>query len=109
MEDINLNDWDEARYLELNSYFRVRIQVLIDSDPYIKELIASGKEMQLSDLIDQLSEEDQAQWQEFMKLDTIKLYHDMRNHLEGKGKPYNPRDGFAGSQEDDDEDYPSTW
>ncbi|MBC5773236.1 hypothetical protein H8S95_04100 [Pontibacter sp. KCTC 32443] len=110
MENINLNDWDEARYLELNAYFRVRIQVLVDSDPYIREMMEQEKSMQLKDLIDRLSDEDQQLWHEFLRLDSIKLHRDMKNHLEGKGTPYNPRDGFSGSvSDDDDEDMPPTW
>ena len=108
MEQPNLNEWDEARYLELNSYFRVRIQILVDSDPYIRDMMEQGKPLQLSDLINQLSDDDQELWHEFIKLDSIKLHRDMQNHLEGKGTPYNPRDGFT-SAEDDDEDQPPTW
>lgn len=110
MEDNNLEHWDEQRYLELNSYFRVRIQILVDSDPYIKEMTAQAKGLQLNDLINRLSEDDQLLWHEFLQLDSIKLYRDMRNHLEGKGTPYNPRDGFSSGDADDDEDGPPpTW
>ena len=108
MDAEDLNNWDEERYLELNSYFRVRIQILVDSDPYIKELLHQNKALQLNDLIDRLSEEDQKRWHEFLKLDSIKLHIDMRNHLEGKGTPYNPRDGFTSGAVDDD-DRPPTW
>ena len=109
MDNANLNDWDEERYLELNSYFRLRIQILVDSDPYIREMMEQGKSMQLNDLIGQLSDDDQELWHEFIKLDSIKLHRDMQNHLEGKGIPYNPRDGFSGSDIEDDDDAPPTW
>lgn len=110
MEEPNLNEWDEERYRELNSYFRIRIQVLVDSDPVIKGMVQQGKSMQLSDLINQLSDDDQQLWHEFIKLDAIKLHLDMQNHLEGKGTPYNPRDGFNSSAEDDEEDdRPPIW
>jgi hypothetical protein len=108
MDSKDLEDWDEARYLELNSYFRVRIQILLDADPHIKQLMEEQRSLQLSDLINQLSEEDQQLWHEFLQLDSIKLHIDMRNHLEGKGTPYNPRDGFA-SSDDEDEDRPPVW
>ncbi|HEY4650259.1 MAG TPA: hypothetical protein VIG72_02545 [Pontibacter sp.] len=110
MANANLNEWDKERYLELNAYFRVRIQVLVDSDPYIKELIRKGEGMQLSDLINQLSDDDKALWDEFLHLDSIKLHRDMQNHLEGKGTPYNPRDGFSNEGPDDeDDDMPPIW
>ncbi|MBB6610078.1 hypothetical protein H7F15_03425 [Pontibacter sp. Tf4] len=109
MEQENLNEWNEERYRELNSYFRVRIQVLVDSDPYIRDMVQQGKSLQLNDLISQLSEDDQELWHEFIRLDAIKLHHDMQNHLEGRGTPYNPRDGFSSTTDDDDEDVPPVW
>ncbi len=101
-------DWDEARYLELNSYFRVRIQILLDSDPNIKDLVQQGKSLDISDLIDCFSDDDLEMWREFIHLDRIKLHRDLRNHLEGRGTPYNPRDGFAGPH-NEDEDRPPVW
>ena len=74
----------------------------------LKQLMQQQQSLQLSDLIDQLSDEDQELWREFLQLDSIKLHIDMRNHLEGKGTPYNPRDGFAGP-DDDDDDRPPVW
>lgn len=108
MDRENLENWDEERYLELNSYFRVRIQILLDTDPHLKQLLLQKQSLQLSDLIDQLSNEDKAMWREFLQLDSIKLHIDMRNHLEGKGTPFNPRDGFA-NPDDDDDDRPPVW
>ena len=108
MDSKDLENWDEERYLELNSYFRVRIQILLDADSHIKQLMEQPQGLQLNDLINQLSDEDQELWREFLQLDSIKLHIEMRNHLEGKGTPYNLRDGFAGSGDDDD-DRPPVW
>ena len=100
----DLENWDEERYLELNTYFRVRIQGMVDSDPYIKDLIKQEPGLQLQDLIDRMSERDQELWVEFIKLDRIKLHMDMQNHLEGKGTPYSPQKGFGNNLTDAGED-----
>lgn len=96
--------WDEDRYMELNTYFRVKIQGMVDSDPYIRDLQKQEEGLQLSDLIDRMSEHDQALWAEFIRLDRIKLHMDMQNHLEGKGTPYDPRSGFGGNTEGPEND-----
>lgn len=100
MKNPELENWDEDRYLELNTYFRVKIQGMVDSDPYIKELIQQEPGLQLQDLIDRMSDEDQELWKEFIRLDRIKLHIDMQNHLEGKGTPFSPRTGFGGQPAD---------
>lgn len=100
MKQIDLSDWNDERYIELNTYFRVKIQGMVDSDPYIQELIGQDAGLQLQDLIDRMSVQDQALWVEFLKLDRIKLHIDMQNHLEGKGTPYSPQRGFGNSLED---------
>lgn len=104
MAQIDLTKWDHARYLELNTYFRVKIQGMVDSDPYIKELIQEKPGLQLQDLIGRMSERDQELWGEFMELDRIKLHIDMQNHLEGKGTPYSPQKGFGSNLPDTDDD-----
>ncbi|MFD2245128.1 hypothetical protein [Pontibacter ruber] len=106
MKQIDLSKWDEERYKELNTYFRVRIQGMVDSDPYIKELIETDKNLQLSDLIDRMSVKDQGLWKEFIELDQIKLHMDMRDHLEGRGTPYNPQTGFGNKLSDSEDDTP---
>ncbi|MBX0332857.1 hypothetical protein K3G39_06375 [Pontibacter sp. HSC-14F20] len=103
-----MEHWDEDRYMELNTYFRVKIQGMIDSDPYIQDLQKSEGGLQLTDLISRMSATDQERWEEFIQLDRIKLYLDMQNHLEGKGTPYTPRHGFGNSSADSDES-PSPW
>lgn len=95
MNKYDLRNWDEERYLELNSYFRVKIQSMMDGDPYIKELVRQEKGLQLQDLVDRMSDQDQQLWDEFIYLDRIKLHQDMRNHLEGRGTPYKPGRGFG--------------
>ena len=101
------NNWDEARYRELNTYFRVNINILLDSDPYIKDMLADKKSLQLESLIERMSVRDQQLWKEFLELDRIKLHMDMQDHLEGKGKPYTPRSGFGNTTLDDMEE--QTW
>jgi hypothetical protein len=108
MTHIDLSKWDEERYVELNTYFRIRIQGMVDSDPYIKELIETDKNLQLLDLIERMSDKDQELWKEFMELDQIKLYKDMRDHLEGRGTPYSPQKGF-GNKLSDSEDDTQLW
>jgi hypothetical protein len=108
MMNPDLENWDEGRYKELNSYFRMRIQDMVDSDPRIKELMLQQNGLQLRDLVNNLAEHEQEMWQEFMKLDQLKLQIDMHNHLHGKGTPYNPLTGFA-SEEEDDEDSTPLW
>lgn len=87
--------WDEERYLELNAYFRVKIRVMLESDPFFKDLLAQGKGLQLQELTDRMPVRDQQLWQEFLELDLIKLHKDMQDHLEGRGTPYNSRTGFG--------------
>jgi hypothetical protein len=104
MKQIDLSDWDDERYIELNSYFRVKIQGMVDSDPYIQELMKQDTGLQLQDLIDRMSEKDQELWAEFIALDRIKLHIDMQNHLEGKGTPYSPQRGFGNNLTDAEQD-----
>lgn len=98
-----LEQWDEERYLELNTYFKIKIQGMVDSDPYIRDLQQQEGGLQLSDLIDRMSGQDQELWAEFIRLDRIKLHRDMHNHLAGKGTPYTPRYGFGGTPENEDD------
>lgn len=104
----DMEQWDEDRYMELNTYFRVKIQGMVDSDPYIRDLQKQKEGLQLHDLIDRMSEQDQELWAEFIRLDRIKLHIDMQNHLEGKGTPYDPRSGFGGNKSDNESDQ-SPW
>lgn len=108
MKNPDLEQWDEDRYMELNTYFRVKIQGMVDSDPYIKELIKQETGLQLQDLIDRMSERDQTLWTEFIRLDRIKLHIDMQNHLEGRGTPYSPQKGF-GNRGNDSGEAESPW
>jgi len=101
-------EWNAERYRELNDYFRVRIRVMLESDPYLQELVSMQKSLELEQITDRMSGRDQELWQEFMELDQLKFYQDMQNHLEGKGQPYNSRTGFGSISQTDDEENP-TW
>lgn len=93
----NGDEWDDEKYNLLNAHFRQKINELLRSDPYLQEAVSAGKGLQLEDLIDRMTARDKKLWIEFMKLDRMKLEMDMRDHLEGKGTPYNPRTGFGNS------------
>ena len=95
-----MEHWDEDRYVELNTFFKVKIQRMLDSDPYIRDLQRQEGGLQLRDLIDRMSEREQELWVEFIQLDRMKLNRDLQNHLEGKGKPYSPQKGFDQGLED---------
>lgn len=95
--DRDTNEWDDEKYNLLNAHFRQKINELLRSDPYLQEAVSAGKGLQLEDLIDRMSERDKKLWVEFIRLDRIKLDRDMRDHLEGRGTPYDPRTGFGNS------------
>ncbi|MFC5272293.1 hypothetical protein ACFPIB_16885 [Adhaeribacter terreus] len=101
-------EWNADRYRELNEYFRIRIKLMLESDPYLQDLISERKGLQLSQITDRMTERDQELWLEFMRLDEAKFYQDMQNHLEGRGTPYNSRTGFGtGAHTENNED--QTW
>lgn len=93
----NAHEWDDEKYNLLNAHFRQKINELLQSDPYLKEAVSTGKGLQLEDLIDRMTAKDKKLWIDFMRLDRMKLDMDMQNHLEGKGTPYDPRTGFGNS------------
>ncbi|GEO07347.1 hypothetical protein AAE02nite_50110 [Adhaeribacter aerolatus] len=95
MAQNDLENWDQARYTELNAYFRIKIRTLLESDPFLKEMVEQQKSISLPELIDRMTYRDQQRWSEFLVLDRIKLQVDIQNHLEGKGTPYNPQQGFS--------------
>ncbi|MBK0402737.1 hypothetical protein I5M27_07050 [Adhaeribacter sp. BT258] len=101
-------EWNAERYLELNDYFRIRIKLLLESDPYLQELISAREGLQLSHITDRMTQQDQEMWLEFMRLDEAKFYRDIQNHLEGRGTPYNSRTGFGKSTSAENEDQ-TTW
>ncbi|MGV3585370.1 MAG: hypothetical protein ACO1OF_00065 [Adhaeribacter sp.] len=95
MEPNDLEKWDAARYNELNAYFRIKIKYLLESDPFLMEIIAQQNSIALPDLVDRMSINDQQRWAEFLALDRLKLQLNIQNHLEGKGTPYTPENGFG--------------
>jgi hypothetical protein len=94
LNEQDLHDWDEEKYSQLNAHFRQRIKELLSSDSFLIKAVAEGKGLQLSELVGRMSAADQEHWQEFLKLDRIKLHLDMQDHLEGRGTPFSPRTGF---------------
>ena len=101
-------EWNAERYRELNAYFRVRIKVLLESDPYLKEMISKAQTLELHHITGRMSKADQEIWQEFLELDRAKFYLDMQDHLEGRGTPFNIRTGFGKTNRTDTPDEP-TW
>lgn len=93
MEPNNSDNWNSTRYGELNAYFRLKIKTLLESDPFLIELVAKQKSISLPDLVDRMSVSDQQSWAEFLELDRIKLQLDLKNHLEGNGTPFNSEIG----------------
>lgn len=94
---LNTDEWDDEKYNLLNAHFRQRINELLRSDPYLQQAVSAGNQLQLEDLIDRMTAKDRQLWKEFMRLDRMKLEMDMRDHLEGKGLPYTPQNGFGNS------------
>ena len=88
-------EWDEEKHLLLNAHFRQRINELLQTEPFLKKAVSSGKSIELPDLVNRMTEKDQRLWQEFMRLDRVKLHLDMNDHLEGRGTPYSARTGFG--------------
>ncbi|MHA6249619.1 hypothetical protein ACXYMU_16870 [Pontibacter sp. CAU 1760] len=106
---LHQNDWDEEKYKLLNAHFRQQIKRLLAKDPYLAEAAATGKSLQLEDIVHRLSAKDQLLWEEFIMLDRIKLHLDLNNHLEGRGTPYDPRTGFGDTQQDAADELDNPW
>ncbi|TPE43277.1 hypothetical protein [Pontibacter mangrovi] len=102
MENPNLEHWNEERYKELNTYFRIKIELLLRTNPH---LVAQQQEstLHLQELVAEFSQEDKERWEEFMRLDKLKMEIDMWDHLHGKGTRYRPGLGFTNSEDD------TTW
>ncbi|WP_337068663.1 hypothetical protein, partial [Pontibacter sp. 13R65] len=95
MKNANLENWDEDRYKELNTYFRIKIDLLLRTEPHWQQ----QNNLQLSDLVAQFDEEDQQRWKEFIMLDKLKLEADMWNHLNGEGPRFRPGFGFSNPED----------
>ena len=103
MENHNLENWNAERYKELNTYFRIKIDHMLRTDPKLQARLQEQANMQLSDLVNQFSEDDQERWEEFIQLDKLKMQVDMWNHLNGNGTRYQPGLGFTNPEDD------TTW
>lgn len=100
MQNPHEENWDEALYQELNVYFRIRIEQLLQTNAELRERQQNAETMQLEDLVSYFNEEDRERWQEFVELDRLKLQIDMWNHLHGVGSRYRPGLGFTKPDED---------
>ncbi|MDX5421218.1 MAG: hypothetical protein LPK14_03115 [Hymenobacteraceae bacterium] len=103
MNNINLENWDEQRYKELNTYFRIKIEHMLSQNAALKERLEETNKLQLSDLVAQFSADDKERWAEFLELDQLKMQVDMWNHLHGHGTRYEPGLGFTNTEDD------TTW
>ncbi|AKQ45629.1 hypothetical protein TH63_08155 [Rufibacter radiotolerans] len=101
--------WNEERYIELNTYFRVRIQQLLETDPHLQKQVADGASLQLAEIIECMTLNDQVAWQEFLELDQIKMHRDLQNHLEGKGAPLDSKTGFYRTPQNGTDEEPPLW
>ncbi|GGK68622.1 hypothetical protein ACD591_17250 [Rufibacter glacialis] len=96
--------WDADRYKELNIYFREKIQHLLSTDPHLQKQVSAGKSVQLEELVESMTLNDQLLWEEFLQLDQQKMHQDLQNHLEGKGDPLHDQSGFYRHAKNDQED-----
>ncbi|ALJ00522.1 hypothetical protein [Rufibacter tibetensis] len=87
-------EWDADRYKELNGHFREKINQLLTTDPHLQKLVEEGKSIQLEELVESMTLNDQVLWKEFLQLDQQKMHQDLQNHLEGKGDPLHDQSGF---------------
>ena len=101
--------WNEERYIELNTYFRVRIQQLLETDPHLQQQVAQGNSLQLTEIVECMTLNDQESWQEFLHLDQLKMHQDLQNHLEGKGSPLDSKTGFYRTPQGGAEEEPPLW
>lgn len=103
MTEMNLENWDEERYKELNTYFRIIIEQMLRTDPELQEELKQKENLHLSELVAHFSEDDKERWEEFMELDKLKMQKDMWDHLHGRGTRFRPGEGFVNPDDD------TTW
>ncbi|WP_210488868.1 hypothetical protein [Rufibacter aurantiacus] len=101
--------WDEDRYRELNGYFREKIQHQLSTDPHLQKQIAEGKSLDLTEIVESLTLNDQVLWKEFMHLDQLKMHRDLQNHLEGKGNPLHDKSGFYRRHNGEEDEAQPLW
>ena len=94
MENIDLGNWDEERYKELNTYFRIIIEQMLRHHEQLKEQVEQGRSLEMKDIVAQMNTDDQERGEEFIHLDKLKMEVDIWNHLHGKGTPFKPGTGF---------------
>jgi hypothetical protein len=95
MEKPNMENWDEARYKELNTYFRIKIEHMLRTNPHLVAQQQDNSTLHLQQLVNEFNEEDKERWEEFMRLDKLKMEADMWDHLHGRNTRYRPGIGFT--------------
>ncbi|WP_266205141.1 hypothetical protein [Pontibacter kalidii] len=103
MENPNLENWDEARYKELNTYFRIKIELMLRTNPHLVAQQQESSNMHLQELLNEFDADDRERWEEFIQLDKLKLEADMWDHLHGRGTRFRPGLGFTNPDDD------TTW
>ncbi|KAA3438230.1 hypothetical protein [Rufibacter hautae] len=101
--------WNADHYKELNGYFREKIQHQLTTDPHLQKQVAEGKSLQLSEIVESMTLNDQVLWKEFLHLDQIKMHQDLQNHFEGKGAPLHDKSGFYRQPHQGDSDEQPLW
>lgn len=87
-------EFDTTKYQELNLYFKQKIRELLESDPQLTNRTAAGESLDLNEIVECMTLNDQLRWKEFLALDQQKMNIDLQNHLEGKGDPLHGREDF---------------
>ncbi|MCX2740743.1 hypothetical protein [Pontibacter anaerobius] len=100
MENPNLENWDEARYKELNTYFRIKIEQMLQTNPNLLAQQQESSTLHLQQLVAEFGEEDKERWEEFIRLDKLKMEAAMWDHLHGRGSRYRPGIGFTNPDQD---------
>lgn len=62
MENLNLDEWDEERYKELNTYFRIRIEQMLRQDDQLKNQLEQGTKLEVRDIVAHMNDDDQERW-----------------------------------------------
>ena len=89
-----MQDFDAAKHQELNLYFKQKIKELLESHPQLANRTNAGESLELNEIVECMTLNDQLRWKEFLALDQQKMNLDLQNHLEGKGDPLHSKEDF---------------